>query len=106
MGTTATARSRTNVADYRRVSAMAESRRASNEIDWSLPAWLVCAHPFVHPAGSVAKVSCTPRDQSDHNSRVAGWTLDRGSLLHSPEAWDCSSGTIGLAVAVAAGVAC
>lgn len=105
MGTTATDRSRTSAADYRRVSAMAESRE-SNEIDWSLPAWPACAHPFVHRAGSVAKVSCTPRDQSDRNSRVAGWTWDRGSLLHSPEAWGCSSGTIGLVVAVAADVAC
>ena len=104
MGTTATVRSRTIAAGCRRVSAMAE-RTASNEIDW-LPAWRACAHPFVHPAGSVAKVSCTPMDQSDRNSRVAGWTLDRGSLLRSPEAWDCSSGTIGLAVAVAADVAC
>ena len=104
MGTTATVRSRTIAAGCRRVSAMAE-RTASNEIDW-LPAWRACAHQFVHPAGSVAKVNCTPRDQSDHSSKAAGWTLDRGSLLRSPEAWDCSSGTIVLAVAVAAGVGC
>ena len=105
MGTTATGQSRTNAADYRRVSAMAE-RMASNEIDW-LPAWLACAHPSVHPAGSVAKVSCTRQDQSDHSSRVAEWILGRGSWLHSPGALGCSSETIEMAAAVAAAdVAC
>ena len=84
MGTTGMDQSRTNAADYRRVSAMAE-RTKPNEIDW-LPAWRACVRPSVHPAGSVAKVSCTRKDRSDRNSRVAGWILGRDSLLRSLEA--------------------
>ena len=69
MGTTATVQSRTSAAGYRRVSATAE-RRTSSELDW-LPAWLACAHPFVHPAGLVATESCTRLDRSDRNSTAA-----------------------------------
>lgn len=104
MGTMAMVQSRKIAADYPQENAMV-GRKTSDEAeaDWS-PTLTACGRSSVHPAGSVARVSCTLTDLFGRSSKVAaGWIWDHDSWLHSSEAWDCSCEPIAL---VAVDVAC